>query len=253
MPDMDRAIWAIWYDLPERERTDHFDWLHGTHLPALAARPGYLWAASYEVIDAEATAGDEVYDPAIHGPGFAQEAENLGTGKQFIQLVGATNTRAFFDPATDTIPEITDATAQKVLARRQGIRAAMLVEEDRVDGPDVAARPVGTAPGPIVQLGAYRQTTTEAQFVLGAWYAQERMKAMGTAPGSICMRKFAVAAGWARLAPLYEFVSLDAREEFFKDSRTRVSEEHAKLMKFAMSHTMHAPGSPALAKRIWPE
>ena len=63
----------------------------------------------------------------------------------------------------------------------------------------------------------------------------------------------AVAAGWARLAPLYEFVSLDARDEFFKDSRTRVSEDHAKLMKFAMSHTMHAPGSPALAKRVWPE
>src|SRR5689334_12137110 len=47
----DRGLWATWYDLPEGGRNDHLAWVHGTYIPALLKRPGYLWAAHYSTID----------------------------------------------------------------------------------------------------------------------------------------------------------------------------------------------------------
>ena len=46
---MDRAVWAIIYDLPEEGRDEYMDWYHGVHIPEKLARPGYTWAAHYEV------------------------------------------------------------------------------------------------------------------------------------------------------------------------------------------------------------
>ncbi|MBT4093823.1 MAG: hypothetical protein HOE85_07650, partial [Nitrospinaceae bacterium] len=47
---MDKAIWAIFYDLPEEGREAYFEWFHGVHIPEKLTRPGYLWAAHYEVV-----------------------------------------------------------------------------------------------------------------------------------------------------------------------------------------------------------
>ena len=66
---MDNSIWATWYDLAEAGRDDYFAWLHGTHLPALMARPGYLWAASYEVVGESPAPPERRYDPARDGTG----------------------------------------------------------------------------------------------------------------------------------------------------------------------------------------
>jgi hypothetical protein len=250
---MDRGVWAISYDLPENGREEFFDWLHGTHLPALTARPGYLWAASYKVEEDVPPPGDQVYDIARDGPGLGSEGVDLPSGSQFIQLVGAAESSVFFNPAVDTIPEVTDAAARAMLARRRNARVSIMIEESRVNGPEARVRPLATAPGPVIQLGALRQTSIEAQFGLGAWYIQDRMMQMAAASGSIAMRKFAVVAGWAKHAPLYEFTSLEARDSFFATLGERILPEHVPLMESVTSQTLHAPGSPALATRIWPE
>jgi hypothetical protein len=49
----DRGIWITWYDLPMEGRDAYFSWLHGTYLPGLLKRPGYLWAAHYASQDLE--------------------------------------------------------------------------------------------------------------------------------------------------------------------------------------------------------
>ena len=46
---MDLGVKAIWYDLPDAGRDEYFDWLHGTYLPKVLERPGYLWAAHFQV------------------------------------------------------------------------------------------------------------------------------------------------------------------------------------------------------------
>jgi hypothetical protein len=47
---MDRGIWATWYDLPEEAQEEYLTWLHAVHIPAMLARPGYLWAAHVQNI-----------------------------------------------------------------------------------------------------------------------------------------------------------------------------------------------------------
>ena len=48
--EMDRGIWATWYDLPEEGKEEYIAWLHDVHLPKALLRPGYLWAAHIENI-----------------------------------------------------------------------------------------------------------------------------------------------------------------------------------------------------------
>lgn len=47
---MDRGIWATWYDLPQEGKDEYLTWLHTAHIPAMLARPGYLWAAHVQNI-----------------------------------------------------------------------------------------------------------------------------------------------------------------------------------------------------------
>src|ERR1700716_437241 len=66
----DRGLWITWYDLPDGGRDAYFSWLHGTYLPGLLKRPGYLWAAHYASQDLEAGAENSkrykhVEDPRV--------------------------------------------------------------------------------------------------------------------------------------------------------------------------------------------
>jgi hypothetical protein len=73
---MDRGIWATWYDLPAGSDGEYLEWLHGRFLPAMLARPGYLWAAhvkntdSPEREEANARRLRRTDDPAVP-PDFA--------------------------------------------------------------------------------------------------------------------------------------------------------------------------------------
>ena len=48
---MDTTIKAEWYDLDDADREGFLAWLHGHHLPALQARPGYIWIGHYQTRD----------------------------------------------------------------------------------------------------------------------------------------------------------------------------------------------------------
>jgi hypothetical protein len=244
---LDSGIWATWYDLPDQGRDEFFDWLHGTHLPALVARPGYLWAASYEVLRESPAPPERRYDPETEPDG------DIGMGWHFIQLVGAPAPRVFFNPNWDALPEVTSPEAREMLGRRIGTRHAILMEEGRVDGPEAAERPVATAPGPVVQMGSFRLKTQEADFALAKWYGQDRLVGMAGVPGCIAIRKLVSVAGWAKHSPLYEFISIEARDEYFKDSPMGPTTGDRDLMIRTLTQSHQAPGSPYLARRLWPE
>ena len=46
---MDRGIWAIAYDIPDELKAEYLDWFHHVHIPEKLSRPGYVWAAHYEL------------------------------------------------------------------------------------------------------------------------------------------------------------------------------------------------------------
>jgi len=183
---LDSGIWATWYDLPDQGRDEFLDWLHGTHLPALVARPGYLWAASYEVLRESPAPPERRYDPETEPDG------DIGMGWHFIQLVGAPAPRVFFNPNWDALPEVTSPEAQEMLGRRVGTRHAILMEEGRVDGPEAAERAVATAPGPVIQMGSFRLKTQEADFALANGTARTGWSAWPACPAA------SPSASWSR-------------------------------------------------------
>ena len=66
----DRGLWITWCDSPTAGPEAYFSWLHGTYLPVLLKRPGYLWAAHYASQDLEggadnATRYKHIDDPKV--------------------------------------------------------------------------------------------------------------------------------------------------------------------------------------------
>jgi len=243
---MDNGIWATWYDLNEDSRDSFIDWLHGTHLPGIMQRPGVAWAAHYEI------AGGGERMQTIHDRlSRPDDADEIGTGSQYLMLVGATSPHVFADPRIDEWEAGLDDPAKSMLAHRIGTRTCIFVQEEFVTGPEFHARPAGTTPGPAIQMGSFRTKTLEDEFDLAAWYAQYRLPHMSRMPGCIATRKLVSMAGWAKHSVMYEFTSLEARQEHFQNHESLALDDTVWTNKI-ITYTLHAPGSPSVARRIWP-
>ena len=242
---MDNGLWTTWYDLADAGRDAYLDWLHGEHLPEIMRWPGIAWAAHYEI-----TGGGERMQ-AIHDRLVHTEDSDVGNGTQFLMLAGATSPHVFADPRIDEWENTLDDPAKSMLARRTGTRSCILVQEEFVTGPEYDVRPAGTTPGPAIQMGSFRTQTVEDEFDLAAWYAQYRLPHMSRMPGCIATRKLVSVAGWAKHSVLYEFTSLDARQQHFQNHESLALDDKEWTNKI-ITYTVHAPGSPSVGKRLWP-
>ena len=242
---MDRGIWATWYDLPDDRRDSYLAWLHGSHLPALLQRPGYAWAAHYEIT----SGGTEMNEI---GARLARPDEpGLGTGTQFLILVGAAAPHVFVNPRVDRLAAALPPADREMLGFRIGERMCLFAEEARVSGPDIGTRQPGTTPGPAIQMGSFRTKTLADEIDLSAWYAQYRLPAMAGMPGSIETRKLVSTVGWAKHSILYEFTSLEARAAHFQAHESLALDDQVWTSR-VIGYTVHAPGSPSVGRRLWP-
>ncbi len=243
---IDRGIWATWYDLPAEGRDDYLAWLHEVHLPEALRRPGYLWAAHFEV-----AGGGSRMSQVKEKLTYTSES-GVGGGTRFVMLFGAASPHVFCNPGLVRLAVSQSAETREMLGSRLGVRTCIFSEEARVDGPEVASRAPGLTPGPVIQMGSFVANSIEAEFDLGAWYAQYRLPAMGRMPGCIGARKLVSVAGWAKHSILYEFVSLEAREENFQ-RHEELSLDEEQWSGRVIRYLTHAPGSPSVAGRIWPK
>jgi hypothetical protein len=137
-----------------------------------------------------------------------------------------------------------------MLSLRSGERVNVMVEAGRVEGAAAAKYSGASNLGPFIQLGSYNcpwQKEDEMQ----AWYTQVRMPAMAETPGGgIRVRKLVSASGWAKHAILYEFESLKAKQDYFALHKDRP--DMKPWTDWVAGALIHAPGSAALANRIWP-
>lgn len=242
---MDRSIWATWYDLPKEEEAEYIDWLHGAHVKEALGRPGYLWAAHYELIDRESPASKRKSHLA-----YADDA-SVPAGTEFLLLFGAASSEVFLNPAPAQVMAAQDEKTKAMLAKRIGERAGVFTEADRVSGPDAALRATGAAPAPVLQMGTYNCFTPEDDFDLSAWYAQDRLPAMKYMPGCVGARKLVSVAGWAKHAIFYEFSSLEKVLAHFPRADKLIPGENDWSYR-ACRRLLHAPGSPTRGRRIWP-
>lgn len=244
---MDQAIWATWYDLPDEGRGEYLDWLHGEYLPELQARPGFAWAAHYQS-DGGGADMQKVRDAFPESVGM----EGIGDGTQFLMLVGAVEPSTFMAPSVVAEQAALTGTARHMLDLRQGVRPCIFSVFARIDGPEMDQRPVGATPGPAIQMGSFRTAKLENEWDVGPWYAQHRLPAMARMPGCIGARVMLSVAGWAKYSVLYEFTSLAARLEHFEKGHEALAQDENEWSGRLVRYTMHTPGSPTVAERIWP-
>ena len=226
---MDRGIWAIGYELPEEIKPEYLDWFHGVHIPEKLSRPGYVWAAHYELVN---------------------NADG-GQGSGYLALFGGVTTHTFLNPSPGQLIQRQSAETKRMMGMRQKSAACILAEETRVDGPEVAKRGPGITTGPVIQMGNYNTASPAAEDDLGAWYAQQRLPLLAALPGCIGARKMLATVGAYKHAIIHEFVSLELRERHFAAHEAE-AHDPATWMGRVRQHLTHAPRSPAIGRRIWP-
>ena len=126
----------------------------------------------------------------------------------------------------------------------------IMTEFQRVEGPAAKDYMDGMLLAPCIQLGTYNCPWQHEEEML-AWYTQWRMPAMIKLPGCVRTRRLASLVGWAKHAVLYEFVSLEARNQYY----TKHEDMHPEMKAWSnrlVPRLIHAPGSSYLACRIWP-
>jgi hypothetical protein len=241
---MDNGIKAVWYNLDEGERENYLSWLHHFFLPKLQSRPGYLWVAHYEVVS-----GMSPGTPSDKKVLAEKDAPSVGRGTDYLLLIGAASVDIFFSKEEDEFNNNHDSETLKMLSQRMDSRTSIFTEEARVNGPEFKSRIPGSTPAPAIQMGSLVTVSPEDDFELGAWYRQSRLPISANTPGCVGARKLVSVAGWAKHAILYEFTSFGSFE-------TRPGVEDAWNVwtgRHVLSYVIHAPGSPSVGKRIWPE
>lgn len=240
---MDRGVWATWYNLPEQGRDEYLAWLHGSYLPQLLKRPGYLWAAHYGSISSDKiprrTSGRRytTTDPAVP------------TGDRYILLIGGSDSNVFGAPLPEEIHAQLPAADRKMLALRVGERVNIFTEAARVEGPESKSYKDGMNLAPCIQMGTFQSAWQDEMEAL-KWYATWRMPAMTKLAGCVRARKLASVAGWAKQSILYEFTSFEGRNRFLHEHEN--GDAKREWTDKVVASLMHAPGSANVALRLWP-
>jgi len=241
---VDRGVWITWYDLPEARRDAYLAWAHETYIPEMLKRPGYVWGAHFATVakGARATNARDSRNVA-DDPG-------LPRGDRYMLIFGARDADVFGNPGPTALHAGLPASSRDMLALRAGERMNLFAEAGRVEGPERDSCPAGSGLPGCIQVGAYNTGWQDEEEML-AFYSQWRMPAMGRTPGCVRIRKLASVAGWAKHGVLYEFTSLQARNEHFMKHEDGHPDMKAWGDRVTKKLT-HAPGSSTLAERIWP-
>ena len=244
----DRAYWISWYDLPaaEGERKKYLDWVHGTYIPRVMKQPGVLWGAHYASLPNIAPLGGGKGRVAKHA-GVAEVPQGDG----FIAIFGAASPYVFAAPGRVALhASLTDAD-RAMLALRSGERSNIMIEEERIHGPEAKQPQRDLGPGPCIQLGSFNSIDWRDEEDMARWYAQWRLPSLQTLPGVIRVRKLVSVAGWAKHACFYEFTSLAARNEHFVHYEASRPDMET-WSKEVVRRLVHATPLPIVAQRTYP-
>ena len=240
---MDRALWISWYDLPDAGRDAYLSWAHGTYMPAMAKRPGVLYAAHFKAV---------VVPGEVPGGGRLSHTTDskVPTGNGYIMIVGAEDAHAFGRPSPRKLHATLSQEDQKMLAVRKGERINILTDEARADGLDAKKREAKAALSPCIQLGTFQAGSAPGdEDECLEWYAQCRLPNMTRLTGCVGVRKIVSVSGWAKHGVLYEFTSLAERNQYFPTHEKGRPQDEAFTDRLVRT-LLHAPGSPNVAERI---
>jgi hypothetical protein len=169
-------------------------------------------------------------------------------GNAYILVVGAEDINVFGNAAPDEMHAALPEESRKMLAMRTGERTNIFAEASRVTGPGAKDYKNGMTLAPCIQLGSYNIDYRKEVDIL-AWYAQLQMPNLAAAPGCVRVRRLASVFGWAKMGILYEFASVELRDKTMGGGRGAGTPHK---WQGSVRELIHAPGSPNVARRIWP-
>jgi hypothetical protein len=223
-------------------RDAYFSWLHGTYLPGLLKRPGYLWAAHYASQDLEGGAENATRYKHVDDP-------RVGKGYHYMLLIAAADASVFGDPVPSLINAALPEEGKKMLAMRMGERMNLFTEACRREGRALAAYKDRLTGAPCIQVGSF-DCALEYEEEMHAGYVLERIPKMCATPSCVRVRKLNSVAGWAKHGIIYEFAS---KEGFDRDYAPAVANSPLGLNgRSVVPNLTHAPNGPNSALRIWP-
>jgi hypothetical protein len=238
----DRGMWITWYDLPMEGRDAYFSWLHGTYLPILLKRPGYLWAAHYASQDLEGGAENSKRYKHVDDP-------MVGKGYHYMLLVAATDASVFGDPVPSLINAALPEQGKKMLALRTGERMNIFTEACRREGSAFGGYKEGMTGAPCIQVGSF-DCELEFEEEMHAGYVLQRLPKMCATSSCVRTRKLNSVAGWAKHGIIYEFAS---KEGFDRDYAPAVANSPLGFNGHSVvPNLIHAPNGPNSALRVWP-
>jgi hypothetical protein len=239
---MDSGLWINWYNLPEAGREEYLAWLHGDYIPKVLARPGVREAAHY--------ASESNFRKTVDRREANTTDDTVPIGDRYILIFEGDHPYAFVNPAPAQFHAGLSETDRKRLAMRIGERSNIMTIEAQVYGPEAkAGDKAALSPG--IQLGSFNSGSYKDEDELATWYAQWRLPCMEKLPGCIRVRKLLSVSGWAKFACFYEFVSVEARNQHFV-GHDAVNPQMKAWTDTVVHKLVHAPGSPNVARRIWP-
>ena len=113
---MSQAIWLIMYDIASENKDKYLNWFHDVHMPEKLARPGYTWAAHYEVV------GEDSGARRLDG--------SVSDGQRgFVAFFGGEDTRTFLNPSPVQIKPTQPPLAREMMGCRINSQMLIATEE----------------------------------------------------------------------------------------------------------------------------
>ena len=231
-----------WYNLNEDNDAEYLEWLHGEYIPRRLNDPRILWACHFKSLD-------NVTHPGEKGR-LSHDNKSIPAGDRYILIFGAKKPEIFADPTVTEYHQSLSERDLMFLKMKREERYNIMTEEAR--GPGSEKKPIdGAGLSECIQLGNFNSGSYEDEDELASWYATWRIPSMKKLPGCQGVRKLVSVSGWVKHAILYEWSSPEARNSTFVDHEM----ENPKMEEWTdrvVRKLVHAPGSPNLARRIWP-
>lgn len=215
---MAAALWMIIYDLDRDHSARYLQWFNDVHIPEKLARPGYSWAAHYQVISDDDTADS-----------------------RYVALFGGTDSRVFYNPGPAQIKPNQSPETRTMMSYRANSEMLILAQEWVFGDTTGAAENSPQINAEYISLALFNANEKDEN--LGAWLVQEYLVNAATSGPT---RKFLASTGAVRHVVIRELRSDESRQSRFGASSS--SDWSAEVSNYLSYPT----GAPLVARRVWP-
>jgi hypothetical protein len=220
---MAAAIWMIIYDLDRTHSDRYLQWFNEVHIPQKLARPGYTWAAHYEVI-----ADDDAAD------------------SRYIALFGGTDSRVFYNPSPAQIKPSQPPETRQMMSYRSNSNMLILSEEWIFDGDAGSLETSPCINAQSISLALFNADGNDEN--LGAWLLQDYL--VNSAPAGVT-RKLLASTGSVRHVVVHEMEPPEI--PLPEGPLPAMADASSSDWSAQVSNYLTYPaGAPLVARRVWP-